>query len=229
MFSNAPKNISNDPKSSYEGPNFYDIWPVVKGDIFSLWLHSVVCLNRLTVFIDITKAQFFSYHPFSQGWHLLFCGQVIGNATALVQSEDWAALLEDAKARRSIVETSTCIAQGLLPDNPSGVQALNPQAGGLGLLRHARAGMLTSGRIESPSAAQFAPQGNFSSSVAFERGRQQEDGPMPGGESDRWPVSGHRGSRLHRDGPRVGFSQRSLPHRAFGGRGSSLSFRRGRG
>ncbi|CAM6105716.1 unnamed protein product [Calypogeia fissa] len=153
---------------------------------------------------------------------------VIGNATALVQSEDWAALLADAKSRGSIVDTSTCIAQGLLPDSPAGVTVLSQ--GGQGLLRHSRPGILPSGRIETASAngSSLVAQGSFTS-AGLERGRQQDDGSMHG-DSERWPVSGHRGTRLPREGPRLGFSQRNLPPgRSFGARGASLSFRRGRG
>jgi hypothetical protein len=151
--------------------------------------------------------------------------QVVGNATALVQSEDWKALLADAKARGAIVETSTCVAQGLLPESSLG-SSVAPQAG-QGLLRHARAGVLPSGRLESPStngSSQFTP-GNLQSA-----GRQQDDVPTHGGESERWPGSAYRGSRLHRDGSRPGFNQRNLPSgRSFGGRGSNGHLRRGKG
>ncbi len=91
-----------------------------------------------------------------------------------MQSEDWKALLADAKAdakaRGAIVETSTCVAQGLLPEISIG-SSVAPQAG-QGLLRHAGAGVLSSGRLESPStngSSQFTP-GNLHSA-----GRQQDD------------------------------------------------------
>lgn len=63
--------------------------------------------------------------------------QVIGNASALTQSEDWAALLADAKDRGCFVSSTTCIQRGLLPEpavGPLGALGspglLHPRPGG---------------------------------------------------------------------------------------------------
>jgi hypothetical protein len=53
--------------------------------------------------------------------------QVIGNASALTQSEDWAALLADAKERGCFINSTTCIQRGLLPE-----PALGPLGAPLG-------------------------------------------------------------------------------------------------
>ncbi|KAG6543891.1 hypothetical protein Mapa_014731 [Marchantia paleacea] len=141
---------------------------------------------------------------------------VIGNATALLQSEDWAALLADAKTRGCFVETGTSISRGLLAE-PSGVLTA-PQAG---LLRHA----------PSPHPSSQFGMGNFSHG-SFGRGRHNEEGNIHGSDSEQrglWQGSGHRGGRLNRDSSRGGFSQRGLPPSRSYGRGNNLSYRRGKG
>lgn len=70
--------------------------------------------------------------------------QVIGNASALIQSEDWAALLADAKDRGCFVSSTTCIQRGLLPEpvmGPSGAPLGSP-----GLLHPRPGGPLSRGR-----------------------------------------------------------------------------------
>lgn len=49
-------------------------------------------------------------------FHWVSLSQVIGNASALTQSEDWAALLADAKDRGCFISSTTCIQRGLLPE-----------------------------------------------------------------------------------------------------------------
>lgn len=63
---------------------------------------------------------------------------MIGNASALTQSEDWAALLADAKERGCFVSSTTCIQRGLLPESVMGSSGaplgssglLHPRPGG---------------------------------------------------------------------------------------------------
>ncbi|KAL2610776.1 hypothetical protein R1flu_022468 [Riccia fluitans] len=139
---------------------------------------------------------------------------VIGNAAALVQSEDWAALIADAKARECFVETATSLSNGLLTEPP-------------GVMLPPHAGLLPS--------LQPSPQygmGAFGHS-SLARDRQQEDGIVQQGsegmQRGAWQCSGYRGGRIHRDSSRGGFSQRGPPPSRSYGRGANLSYRRGNG
>ncbi|KAL3681980.1 hypothetical protein R1sor_000002 [Riccia sorocarpa] len=140
---------------------------------------------------------------------------VIGNAAALVQSEDWAALIADAKARGCFVDTAASISKGLL-NEPPGVM-VPPHAGSL--------------RPSLQPSPQYG-MGNLDHSSSV-RDRQQESGIVHhGSEAEQrgvWQGSAYRGGRAHRDTSRGGFSQRGLPPCRSHGRGVNLSYRRGKG
>ncbi|CAK9218121.1 unnamed protein product [Sphagnum troendelagicum] len=113
---------------------------------------------------------------------------VIGNASALVQSEDWAALLADAKDRGCFVSSATCITSGLLPEPPmasTGILHQPPRSGPPLLSR--------GGRGIAPSSPMGGPH--------FLPGRH------PFGTPPRTPGEEHWSSRRHGQDP-VAFLER---------------------
>lgn len=99
---------------------------------------------------------------------------MIGNASALAQSEDWAALLADAKDRRCFVSSTTCIQRGLLPEPVAG-----PPMGSSGILHPRPGGLMSRGRgMSGPHGGRHSSSGDdkfqlflyiyhFSSSASF--------------------------------------------------------------
>jgi senataxin len=113
---------------------------------------------------------------------------VIGNASALVQSEDWAALLADAKDRGCFVSSATCITRGLLPEPPMASTGIlhQPPRSGPPLLSRGGRGMAPSSPMGGPH---FLP------------------GRHPLGTPPRTPGEEHWSSRRHGQDP-VAFLER---------------------
>jgi hypothetical protein len=120
--------------------------------------------------------------------YYMFSMQVIGNASALVQSEDWAALLADAKERGCFVSSATCITRGLLPEPPMGSTGIlhQPPRAGPPLLSRGGRGMAPSSPMGGPH---FLP------------------GRHPFGTPPRTPGEEHWSSRRHGQDP-VAFLER---------------------
>uniref|UniRef100_A0A7I4BQ27 Uncharacterized protein n=1 Tax=Physcomitrium patens TaxID=3218 RepID=A0A7I4BQ27_PHYPA len=131
---------------------------------------------------------------------------VIGNASALAQSEDWAALLADAKDRRCFVSSTTCIQRGLLPEPVAG-----PPMGSSGILHPRPGGLMSRGRgMSGPHGGRHSSSGrhqynNHAGEGSHWRGRSnsgvQERGPDGRELWQRPPYD--RSCRGQRDGPRA--------------------------